>query len=146
MSKKKEKEKITVIENPEPTEYQKNLSKYFENFTKEEKEDIEHCHFTIMSETMGYTTIFDFNVLHKIKHYRQRGLMFADIIEVVKRNVGFKYHILTSYEFYNLFEPAESFIHQAKEIKRNRDEFTSKNKKLLYQGMTTNINKEKELF
>ena len=133
---KKDDEKKDEISN-----YQKKISDFFQTVPSYEEENLKDCHFAIISMSMGFSRFYDFHLLNMIMYFRKRGLFFADIIEVVKRNVG-GYENLTNTELNKIFEPAEVFIQQATDIKNIREDFVKKNKSLIFAEVLKKITKK----
>jgi hypothetical protein len=130
--------------------FQKQLNEFWKLVPIEHKKGIEDAHSNIISYTQGYTSRYFYNLglLHKLLHFRKTyNILFADQIEVVKRNIG-KRDRLTDTEILRIFDPEKLFIEQCNIIAQKRKN-TLKNKKKTYDGILTPISKKnqsKELF
>ena len=89
--------------------------------------EILEAHFIITDMCFNYEFMaINLELLEKLRYFRQNFyILFADQIEVVKRNISSDKPI-PKFQLTRFFEPEEMFIEQCKSIKLKREEFIKK--------------------
>jgi hypothetical protein len=130
------------------SQFEIELKKFHDSVPFPWREEIKEAHFIVMIYVKNrYVKLYNLGLLHKLLHFRKKGIIFADQIEVIKRNMGGRDY-LDNTELFRIFQPEEMFIEQCNNIKKRR-EYVMKNKAKIYDGILDNINKknhQKELF
>jgi hypothetical protein len=130
------------------------MNKFYSKFIKErskllpdwffemaffQQTELLEAHFIITDMCFEYQFMkLNIDLLYKLKYFRKdKGILFADQIEVIKRNID-EYKPIPIFELLRKFEPEAMFIEQCNAIKQKREMFLEKVKD--YYDVGININ------